>query len=119
MGRWATGPRRRPCPDEADGGGDGATPDTPPAGDARAAPPPPPGRPAAHRDRRWWDREYGLSARAAHRPPERPGRTEPDANPAEKAPRPVADRPDRKAAVPGVDPEAEAKAARRTRFIAI
>ena len=108
-----------PLPGEADGGGNGETPDTPPAGDARTAPPPPPGRPAAHRDRRWWDREYGSSARAAHRPPERPGRTEPDANPAEKAPRPVADRPDRKAAVPGVDPEAEVEAARRTGFIAI
>ena len=48
-----------------------------------------------------------------------PGRTEPDANPAEKAPRPVADRPDRKGAVPGVDPEAEVEAARRTGFIAI
>ena len=32
-----------PLPDEADGDGDGATPDTPPAGDAEAAQPPPPG----------------------------------------------------------------------------
>ena len=29
MGRWATEPRRRPCPGEADGGGNGETPDTP------------------------------------------------------------------------------------------
>ena len=32
-----------PLPDEADGDGDGAAPDTPPAGDAEAAQPPPPG----------------------------------------------------------------------------
>ena len=32
-----------PLPDEADGNGDGVTPDTPPAGDAEAAQPPPPG----------------------------------------------------------------------------
>ena len=32
-----------PLPDEADGDEDGATPDTPPAGDAEAAQPPPPG----------------------------------------------------------------------------
>ena len=55
----------------------------------------------------------GLGVRlvGASRSPERPGRTEPDANPAEKAPRPVADRPDRKAAAPDLGPEAEAEAA--------
>ena len=38
---YRTAPPR--LPDEADGDGDGATPDTPPAGDAEAAQPPPPG----------------------------------------------------------------------------
>ena len=41
-----------PLPDEADGGGDGETPDTPPAGEAQAARPAPPGQPPAHGPRR-------------------------------------------------------------------
>ena len=41
-----------PLPDEAEDGGDDATPDTPPAGDARAARPTPPDQPPAHGPRR-------------------------------------------------------------------
>ena len=76
-----------PLPDEADGGEDGATPDTPPAGDVGAARPAPPDKPPAHGLRRWSDWERPVPPQSApSRPPERPGGTEADANPGGKAP---------------------------------
>ena len=61
-----------PLPDEAEDGGDGATPDTPPA----------------HGLRRRSDRERPVPARSEPSgPPERHGGTEADANPGAKAPR--------------------------------
>ena len=77
-----------PLPDGAEDGEDDATPDTPPAGEARAARPAPPDKPPAHGLRRRSDRERPVPARSEpSRQTERPGGTEAGADPGAKAPR--------------------------------
>ena len=77
-----------PLPDAAEDGEDGATSDTPAAGDAAAARPAPPDKPAVHGLRRRSDRERSVPARSEPSgPAERPGGTEAGANPGAKAPR--------------------------------